>query len=95
MAYRSNWNEQSELKCLLIFKQLEVDNFPRGKQLQLCREIAKSIKLNANNLSAKVCNYKSVAGINNSSNYSKNTFNLYYKYKDLSISELKKIIENY
>ena len=95
MAYRSNWNEQSELKCLLIFKQLEADNFPRGKQSKLCKAITKSTNLDATHISAKVCNYKSVAGINNSSNYSKNTFNLYHKYKDLSISELKKIIENH
>lgn len=95
MSYRSNWNEKNELECLLIFKQLEADNFPRGKQMALCRELSKKTNLKATNISAKICNYKSVAGINNSSNASQNTIRIYQGYRNLSIQELEELIKEY
>ena len=89
MPYRSNWNDINELKCLLIFKQLQLEGFPRGFQKQLCEEMSKSTNLDSTNISAKICNIKSIAGINNSSNYSQNTKRIYEKYNHLSIEELK------
>ena len=95
MNYRggSNWNEDNEIRCLIIFKKLEAENFPRGKQMEYCRELAKIVNLDPGNLSAKVCNYKSVAGVNNPSNYSTNTKRIYRKYGQLSVSELKALVK--
>ena len=88
----SHWNENNEIKCLIIFKKLEAENFPRGKQMDLCREIKKETNLDPGNLSAKVSNYKSVAGINKPSNASTNTIELYNKYKNFSIQELESLL---
>ena len=88
----SNWNEKNELKAFLIFKRLQEVNFPRGKQMELCRQMEQETSLEAGNISAKVSNYKSVAGINNNSNASNDTKQSYSKYKDLSIKELEDII---
>ena len=95
MAYRKNslWNDNNEIKCFLIFKMLDKEGFPRGKQNQYCFEMSKVSNLTSGSISAKICNYKSVAGINNSSNASKNTIRIYNKYKNLSIDELEKIVE--
>lgn len=30
----SEWNEVNEMKCLVIFKKLEDEKFPRGKQME-------------------------------------------------------------
>lgn len=94
MSFRknSNWNEKNELKAFLIFKKLEKECFPRGKQMELSRQMAKNTNLSEGSISAKVSNYKSLAGINNNSNASKATKLLYSKYKDLSIKELEQII---
>ncbi len=94
MSFRndSNWNERNELKAFLIFKKLEALDFPRGKQIELCREMEKETNLDAGNISAKVSNYKSVAGINNSSNASSDTKENYSKYKDCSIAKLEELI---
>ncbi len=94
MSFRneSNWNEKNELKAFLIFKRLQAVNFPRGKQMELCRQMEQETSLEAGNISAKVSNYKSVAGINNGSNASNDTKQSYLKYKDLSIKELEDII---
>ncbi|WP_146032944.1 hypothetical protein [Geothermobacter hydrogeniphilus] len=96
MSYRetSLWNNENELRCLIIFKKLETENFPRGKQMEYCREMSKITGLEPGNISAKVSNYKSVAGINNNSNSSVNTVDFYCKYTHLSIQEIQKIIDN-
>jgi len=88
----SNWNEKNELKAFIIFKRLEELNFPRGKQIELCRVMEKETKLAAENICAKVSNYKSIAGINNNSNASNDTKEAYIKYKDYSIKDLEEII---
>ena len=88
----SNWNKKNELKAFLIFKKLQEINFPRGKQMYFCRQMEKETTLDAGNISAKVCNYKSVAGINSSSNASNDTKQSYLLYKDYSIKELEDII---
>ena len=93
----SNWNDKNEMRCLLIFKKLETEKFPRGRQMQLCREISQRLKksefLSEDNISAKVCNYKSVAGVNNDSNYSTNTEAIYKKFEKFSILKLEREIE--
>ncbi len=95
MSFRknSNWNEKNELKVFLIFKKLEKECFPRGKQIELSRQMAKNTNLSEGSISAKVGNYKSVAGINNNSNASKYTKLFYLKYKSLSIKEVEQIID--
>ncbi len=95
MSYRENsqWNEKNELRCLIIFKKLQAKNFPRGKQMDYCREMEKITKLDAGNISAKVCNYKSVAGINNHSNASTNTIGFFKKYGNLTINEIENRIK--
>ena len=94
MGYRktSQWNEINELRCLIIFKKLQADNFPRGKQMEYCREMSMVTKLDPGNISAKVSNYKSVAGVNNASNASTNSIELYKLYCHLSIVELNKMV---
>ena len=96
MSYRhdSEWNELNELRSLLIFKKLEIENFPRNKQIQYCREMSQVSDLEVGNISAKVSNYKSVAGVNKPSNASTNTIEIFEKYKNLSVAELEKIISN-
>ncbi|WP_375748398.1 hypothetical protein [Vibrio sp. HN007] len=94
MTYRetSLWNELNELRCLLAFKKLEKLGFPRGKQSEFAREISRKSGLEVGNISAKICNYKSVAGVNNTSNASVNTKQLYSRYGDRSIAELEGLI---
>lgn len=88
----SDWNDLNEIRCLLILKILIEENFPRNRQMQLCNEIATKSNLTSGSLSAKVSNYKSLAGINNKSNASKNSKIIYEKYMQYSISELEKVI---
>lgn len=88
----SDWNDINELRCLLILKKLIDENFPRNRQMQLCREVANISNLTSGSISAKVSNYKSLAGINNKSNVSNNSKIIYKKYKQYSISELEKVI---
>jgi len=95
MKYKSEWNEKNELLSLLIFKQLQLQSFPRGLQMRLCKEMGKITNLEATNISAKISNYKSVAGINNHSNASKITIQFYNKYKTTTIEEIQKIIDEY
>ncbi len=94
MAYKrnSNWNEINEMKCLLIYKKLEDQRFSNVKQMEYCRDMAKEVSLKAGSISAKVSNYKSVAGINNHSNASNNTKEIYKRYKNISIDDLINII---
>ena len=66
--------------------------FPRGLQAELCREIARLTGLETGNLSAKLCNYKSIAGDNNDSNASANSQFFYDEFADFSIAQLEKTI---
>jgi len=88
------WAIEDELKCLLAYKKLYLFNFPRGLQSKLSREISKETNLPLSSISAKICNYKSVAGINNPSNASKATIELYNKYKNCTIEELENKIKD-
>ena len=95
MSYRekSLWNDKNEIRCLLILKKLQVEGFPRAKQKEYWLEMAKVTNLTAGSISAKICNYKSLFGINNPSNCSTNTIKIYNSYKDYSIESLKNIYE--
>jgi hypothetical protein len=90
----SLWNDENELRCLIIFKKLQAENFPRGKQMEYCREMSMISNLDPGNISAKVSNYKSVAGVNNHSNASINTVKFYKKYSDISIHEIENILND-
>jgi len=93
MPYRngSEWNEKNEILSLIIFKKLEAEKFPRNKQMTYCREMASTTNLDPTNISAKVSNFKSVAGVNKPSNASTNTIEIYNKYRKLSVIELEKL----
>lgn len=41
----SNWNNTNELRALLIFKELYALNFPRGMQMDLCKNMGKKTNL--------------------------------------------------
>lgn len=86
-----------ELRCLLIFKKLKEEGFPKkGRQVELCNELSKHSGIASNNLSAKVGNYKSVAKINNPSHASINTKRIYAQYGNLSSTEIYALIaKNY
>jgi len=56
--------------------------------------MAKTTKLDTGNISAKIGNIKSLAGINKQSNVSKNTKRLFTQYKDYTIEELEIYIFN-
>ncbi|CED57153.1 putative uncharacterized protein [Aliivibrio wodanis] len=95
MSYRNSslWNELNELRCLLAFKRLSFLGFPYGKQSEYAQEISVKSGLSVGNISAKICNYKSVAGVNKDSNASKNTIDLFHKYEKFSIEQVEKAIK--
>ena len=94
MSFRENsaWNELNELRSLVIFKKLELSGFPRNKQMELCKAMALKTNLDAGNISAKVSNYKSVAGINKPSNASVNTKEIYKRYSSFSLTEVETLV---
>ncbi len=94
MPYRagSNWNDVNELRALAIFKMLQEHGFPRGVQLRSCRAISNITSLAPGSLSAKVSNYKSVAGVNKHSNASLKTKEIYGKYGHLTSDDIEKLI---
>lgn len=96
MGYRKDslWDDTSELHCLLAFKKLEAEGFPRGRQIEYCRQLVKTTGLSSGSLSAKICNYKSAAGVNNDSNASIKTKEIFDKYGCLSIQELSDKIDS-
>ena len=90
---KMKWTDEDEIRCFFIFKKLENEGFPKGKpkQSEYCRKMANHIQgvPPVRSLIAKIGNYKSVAGVNNPSNASKNTKRIYEQYKKYSIEELK------
>ena len=94
MSFRANseWNELNEIRSFIIFKKLETDCFPRNKQMEYCKCMAAITNLDAGNISAKVSNYKSVAGINKASHASRNTVETFKKYKNSTVPELEILV---
>ena len=94
MSYRpgSRWNDTNELQCLLIFKKLKRDGFPYGASINYCRDLALFTVLKVRSISAKVGNYKSEAGITNSSNSSTNTKLIFQKYNEMSIETIESLL---
>lgn len=88
----SDWNDINELRCLVILMKLIDENFPRKRQIELSREMASKCNLTIGSISAKVSNYKSLAGVNNKSNSSNNSKIIYKKYHQFSVIELEKLI---
>lgn len=94
MAYKDSslWDERNEIRCLIILKRLLAEGFPRGRQMELCREMSSLTGLEPGNISAKVGNYKSVAGINKASNASVNTKLVFERYGNFSVEELEALL---
>lgn len=88
----SGWSDLNELKCLLAYKQLEEENFPRGKLSALAEEISRESGLGVRSIKAKIGNYKSVAGITENSNASRSTISMYRNYGHLTSSVLKILV---
>lgn len=96
MSYRekSLWNDLNELRCLEAFKMLESEGFPWGKQIDYARKISRKSGLSVGNVSAKICNYKSVAGINNDSHASSNTKYFFTKYQRHTARDISNLINS-
>lgn len=94
MAYRNSslWNERNEIRSLIIMKRLQDEGFPRGRQMELCREMSRITGLDPASISAKVGNYKSLAGINKSSNASVNSRDVYERYGRTAIDALEAMV---
>jgi hypothetical protein len=92
-GYRQNspWNDANEIACLIIFKKLEEKGFPRGMQIKLCEGLARNTYLKLGSISAKVCNYKSLAGVNSASNNSIQSERIFKKYGHLNVIELEEL----
>lgn len=61
--------------------------------MELCQDMSRVTNLETGNISAKVSNYKSVAGINKPSNASSNTVSLYDRFGSLSATEINNLIK--
>jgi hypothetical protein len=94
-SYRrdSKWDDEMELRCLVIFKKLQTEGFPTGRQMKLCQALSSSSGLSARTLSAKVSNFKSVAGINNAAHVSSNTVSMYKLYGKRSVAEIEQLAD--
>lgn len=94
MGYRSGslWSEANEIRCLIAFRRLQEAGFPRGLQIQLCRELSAKTGIPTGSLHAKIGNYKSVAGVIGKSNASKNTREVFEKYGQMPIVDLEQLV---
>ena len=90
----SGWSDKNEMRCLLIFKKLKAQNFPRGLQAKLCWEMAETpgVNLLAKTISTKVSDFKKVAKGKNKIHASANTIRIYKEYENHSISQLERAI---
>jgi hypothetical protein len=89
----SNWNDANELRCLQVMLKLQEEKFPRGLQAQLCRQLDNNSKLKYPTLSAKVGNYKSVAGYTKPTNASNCTIHFFNLFGHLRSGDLTNIIQ--
>jgi len=90
----SKWNDLNEFKCLLAFKKLEEQNYPRNMLTELAQEIAQVSGLSVGSVKAKIGNYKSVAGVIGPSNASQQTKSIYKKYGHLSSQKLNEMLSS-
>ena len=92
----SGWNDETEMMCLLIFKILKDENFPRGKQAKLCKKMASipQIGLKEKSINSKISDYKKASSYKSFSHDSTNTKYIYEKYHKLSIRKLEKKIQS-
>lgn len=97
VGYRtgSPWSDANELKCLLIYKMLEEAGFIRGMQSGLAETLARSTHLKTSSINAKICNYKSLAGVNSQSNYSSQSQKIYERFGSLSAAQLRSVLGSY
>jgi hypothetical protein len=94
MRYRttSHWNEKNEIRCLIIFKKLQAENFPRGKQTEYCREMSRLTNIEPIKIISKVSDYKAAARVNFASNASVKAIEQFKKYGQLPIEKLEKLV---
>jgi hypothetical protein len=93
--HSSEWSMEYELRCFVIFKKLEAENFPRGRQSELCRELESKSNLSFNTINAKVGNFKSEAGIIGESNPSEATKYIVKNYRKMSLIEAEAMLEGF
>jgi hypothetical protein len=93
--YSSGWSFENELRCLIIFKKLEIENFTRGMQSDLCQVLALSTDLSFETIKAKVGNYKSELGVNNPSNSSEATKFIAENFGTMGILEAEALLTGY
>lgn len=91
----SHWTDANELRCLQILLQLKEQNYPRGMQADLCRQMALTSNLTYETTSAKVGNYKSLTGITGPSSTSSACEQMYRIFGHLTASDLNPIIEGF
>lgn len=94
MAFQSGslWSEPNEIRCLALMKRLQEEGFPRGRQAQLSRELAASTGLPVRSVSAKIGNFKSLAGLIEPSNWSQNSAVIWERYGHLSAAEVQALV---
>ena len=95
MSYldQSNWSDNAEIECLIALKLLIEEGFPRGRQSEFSQSISAKYKLDQGSVSAKISNFKSLAGINKASNASENSKRIYKQYSNYSVLQLSKLID--
>lgn len=95
MSYsdQSNWSDNAEIECLIALKLLIDEGFPRGRQSVFSDSISAKYELDKGSVSAKISNFKSLAGINNKSNASENSRKIYKQYSNYTVLELRKLID--
>ena len=91
----SGWSLGTEIRCLIIFKELEAKGFPRGLQSDLCAVLAESTGIKFDSVKAKVGNYKSEFGVTNASNSSEATKYVTKSFGHMSRLELDALLTGY
>ena len=88
----SGWSLESEIRCLMIYKQLESAGFIRGMQNDLCEVLSLSMGIKLASVNAKIGNYKSELGVNEPSNSSEATKYIAKNFGHMSIVELDALL---
>lgn len=88
----SKWNDLNEFRCLLAFKCLQEQGYPKNMLTDLAKEISQISEISIGSVKAKIGNYKSVAGVTRHSNASSQNILIFNKYGHLNSNKLKEII---